>query len=184
MHNGIIYRAISPSNKLYYGKTVRSLQKRILEHYRRKVNWSFSNALRKYGIEKFKFEIIETHSSESLKELNDKLSEREKYWIKLHKTTNPKNGYNMTKGGDGTPGHSYIFSEEHIQKLRESHRGIIQSEEQKRKKSQKLLGRKKTEEHKKHISEGRKGIIFSKEHCENMRKAKLGKKRDASKNNS
>lgn len=177
MYSGIIYRATSPSGKKYYGKTTRSLKKRIWEHYRRKVNWSFPNALRKYGIDNFKIEIIEKYSFETTEELNKKLSEREIYWINLDKTNDPKIGYNMTLGGDGTAGHKYAFTEEHIENLRESHRGKIQSEEEKKKKSKKLLGRKKSKEHCKHISEGRTGITFSPEHCENIRKSKLGKKR-------
>lgn len=177
MFSGIIYKATSPSGKKYYGKTTRSLKKRIWEHYRRKVNWSFPNALRKYGPDNFNWEIIETYTFETINELNKKLSEREIYWVSLDKTNNPKIGYNMTIGGDGTSGHHYVFTEDHIQKLKKAHTGKVQSEEEKEKKSKKLLGVSKTEEHKKHISQGRTGMTFSPDHCENIRKSKLGKKR-------
>lgn len=177
MFSGIIYRATSPSNKRYYGRTTRCLKKRIWEHYNRKRNWAFPNALRKYGPDNFKWEVIETYSFETINELNEKLAEREKYWIDLDKTNVHEFGYNMTIGGDGTSGHKYTFTPEHIENLRKSHQGKIQSKEEKDKKSKTLLGRKKSKEHCKHISEGRTGITFSPEHCENIRKSKLGKKR-------
>lgn len=50
-------------------------------------------AMRKYGIENFRIECVEECSA-------DNLSEREVFWIRHHDTYT--NGYNATKGGDGT----------------------------------------------------------------------------------
>ena len=86
------------NNKRYVGKTTGSIQKRFKEH----CNDAFNNketplhrAIRKYGTGGF---IIET-----LEEVEDEnnLSEREIYWIKELETYGT-NGYNATKGGDGT----------------------------------------------------------------------------------
>jgi group I intron endonuclease len=49
------------------------------------------SALRKYGVENFKFEVIEECEF-------DQLKEREIYWIAYYDTFN--NGYNLTTGGD------------------------------------------------------------------------------------
>lgn len=49
------------------------------------------NAIRKYGVDNFSFEVIEECEKE-------KLQEREKYWINFYDTFNK--GYNLTLGGD------------------------------------------------------------------------------------
>lgn len=51
-------------------------------------------AIRKYGEENFRFEIIEICDAA---ELNDK----EKFWIKFYNSYDASSGYNMTLGGDG-----------------------------------------------------------------------------------
>ena len=53
------------------------------------------------GVDNFQFEIIE----EVWDGDNDLLNEREKFWIKELNTLVP-DGYNLTEGGDGTPGYS------------------------------------------------------------------------------
>lgn len=55
-------------------------------------NYSIHQAFRKYGLENFKFEIIENC---------DDYFEREKYWIAFYDSYN--NGYNETLGGDCGP---------------------------------------------------------------------------------
>jgi hypothetical protein len=66
------------SNKNYYGSGV------ILK-----------NAIKKYGIENFNKEIIDTAEN------NEELSKKEKYWIDFYNSTNKEIGYNISKGGDG-----------------------------------------------------------------------------------
>lgn len=63
-------------------------------------NYPLYRAIRKYGIENFKFEIIEECSEE-------KLNEREIYYIGYYKSYiyfENSNGYNQTLGGEGTRG--------------------------------------------------------------------------------
>lgn len=67
-------------------------------------NWERENskilykAIKKYGIENFKFEILEEC-------LASELSDKEKYYIKLYNTY--LNGYNMTAGGEDNQGESH-----------------------------------------------------------------------------
>lgn len=64
------------------------------------VNYIFSNALKKYGVDNFSWEIIEECSVAQL-------SERERYYIEQYHTYigwDDAKGYNMTVGGDGYTG--------------------------------------------------------------------------------
>lgn len=92
----VIYKVTNKINgKIYIGKT-NNFEKRKIEHTKYDINDNsiFHRALKKYGEEKFEWEIID--SADNLKEIN----ELEKYYIKKF-STYKTNGYNMTKGGDG-----------------------------------------------------------------------------------
>lgn len=97
-----IYKITNLQNqKIYIGKTIRSVQERWREHKRDYLDRNYEQrplykAMKKYGIDNFKIEEIEQCSAEQS-------SEREKYWIE--KLGSFKNGYNATLGGDGK---SYI----------------------------------------------------------------------------
>lgn len=87
------------NNKRYVGKTTDSIENRWKEHCkdcRKQQNEKrpLYDAINKYGIENFKIEQLETVS-------DSKLSDREIYWIQELQTYG-KNGYNASKGGDGT----------------------------------------------------------------------------------
>ena len=91
----LIYKATNKINsKFYVGRTsYDKLYKRINTHiwYSRHVNSNipFSNALRKYGAENFKWEILEECKKEDS-------GTREIFWIDKLKPE-----YNVTLGGDG-----------------------------------------------------------------------------------
>ena len=83
------------NQKIYIGKTEFSLEKRFKEHCRDALKESnrdrpLYRAMRKYGIENFRIELIEETSNPE---------EREIYWIEQYGSF--KNGYNATLGGDG-----------------------------------------------------------------------------------
>lgn len=103
MFSGFIYRAISPIGKKYYGKSTKDLANVKKRHFNRSKEkaYKFANVIKKYGIDNFKWEIVESFSFNNKQELNITLNEREIYWIKLDKTTINEYGYNTTKGGDG-----------------------------------------------------------------------------------
>ena len=86
-----IYKIINLINgKLYVGQTKFSVEKRFKEHA--KADSLIGRAIRKYGIENFKLEIIEI--CKTFTELN----EREIFWIKELNCKVP-NGYNISDGG-------------------------------------------------------------------------------------
>ena len=110
---GYIYKFIFPNGKLYIGLTV-YFKKRMREHKCSAKNSTcvVYSAIRKYGWDKIKIEIID-HA-----ETKEELSELEKYYIKKYNTSvnSPNsNGYNMTIGGEGTWG--YKFTEEDKKKI-------------------------------------------------------------------
>lgn len=92
---GFIYKISNNiNNKLYIGKTCSTIENRWSHHKNayQKYDWHLYKAMRKYGINNFKIEIIEQCD-------NNLLNEREMYWI--NKLDTYKNGYNSTTGGDG-----------------------------------------------------------------------------------
>ncbi len=56
---------------------------------------NLERAIKKHGIENFKKEIIETCENK------ETLNEREIFWINFYNSTDPKTGYNISKGGQG-----------------------------------------------------------------------------------
>lgn len=96
---GFIYTIISPSRKLYVGKTY-DLKKRIASHKcaskNDKTNIILHNSIKKYGWDNHLFQVIEEVESVFL-------NEREMFWIATLKTYCYENelGMNMTRGGDG-----------------------------------------------------------------------------------
>lgn len=96
---GFIYKITNQvNNKIYIGQTVKSVQKRFTQHKNNSNKEYFSQivlykAFNKYGFENFKCETIEEVP-------NDKLDEREKYWIEYYDSY--FNGYNSTLGGRAT----------------------------------------------------------------------------------
>ena len=97
------------NGKKYVGQSVNPTE-RYKQHLRNKNNKHiiFYNAINKYGIDNFDFEIIETNIP------IDKIDDREKFWIKELNSMKP-NGYNMTEGGEGTQG--YVHTEESKQRM-------------------------------------------------------------------
>jgi hypothetical protein len=87
------------NNKSYIGRSV-NIENRKLQHNSashnintKEYNTYFHKAIRKYGIENFKFQILEECSCAEL-------DKREQYWISFYQSNNPIYGYNMTSGGD------------------------------------------------------------------------------------
>lgn len=103
----IIYLFTNKINgKKYVGQTVRPFEDRFSEHRRK--DSLLSRAFKKYGIENFDHEIIDTAS-----DVNE-LNEKEIFWTKQLNSKFP-NGYNLCDGGDNTKG--YRHSEEAKQKM-------------------------------------------------------------------
>ena len=96
---GIVYKATSPSGKVYIGITITPLKERKRTHLRNVKNGSetpFHNAIRKYKMRNIKWEIIDRGDKW------DDLCALEIKYIEMFDSY--RNGYNLTKGGEGTFG--------------------------------------------------------------------------------
>lgn len=165
---GTIYKLTSPSNKCYIGQTINLIERKRTLYNPNKYysGHRLDNAIKKYGIENFQYEIIIQIVESSKEKLREKLDELEKFYIEKYDSYN--NGYNMTVGGSGS-------------------NGCFQTEESKRKISEKAKGRKGamsgrhlTEEQKNKISNfaktrtGEKNSFYGKTHSEEA-KLKIGR---------
>lgn len=137
---GIIYKVTNIINgKMYIGQTKTGLKARKRNHkhncVHKKYNSILHSAIRKYGWDNFRWEIIDScYSFEQLNKL-------EIYYIGYYNTYN--NGYNATLGGAGKP--------------------TPCSEDTKRKISEANKGRNFTEEHKNNISKSMVGLFVGKD---------------------
>ncbi len=104
---GCVYKAENKVNgKCYIGKTVETIESRIVKHEWNANNsseYAFHRALRKYGFDNFEWEILYESNDE------EELEGAEIFYIEDYESFG-SNGYNMTDGGEGTSG--FIFSEE------------------------------------------------------------------------
>ena len=180
----VIYKVTNLiNNTVYIGKTIQTIKDRKADHLYRaksgKVTY-FYNALRKYGKDNFHWEILVETDSES------KLNIMEKFYIMMYRKMG--NTYNMTDGGDGNSG--YCFTEINKQKMSESRKGKIVTEETRKKigdanrgEKSAWFGKNHSEETKIKMSESAKGNTHwqGKKHTEEtknkMSKSAMGKKR-------
>ena len=155
---GIIYRAFHlESERSYVGQTSATLKQRLYTHrYHMKTGTDthFYNALRKYGWDAFRWEVLEEVEDVS------KLDSREIWWISRYDSC--RKGFNITQGGGGHRGFSPSAAT--VEKTRKRmfgnkfRLGIPHTEEACLKMSKSRRGRKLTEAAKKAISESRIGV--------------------------
>lgn len=98
----IVYTATNKINeKQYIGYTTKTLEERKRSHLSKAKSLSgkhyfylFQQAIRKYGIDNFHWEVLENCNS------IEECCNKEIYYINKYNTISP-NGYNLTKGGNG-----------------------------------------------------------------------------------
>ena len=104
---GLIYKITNCVNqKVYIGKTIRSLDIRWKEHLKDMTNPQKNNnklyrAMNKYGIKNFTIEVLEDNIEDDL------LNAKEQEYIQLFNSY--YKGYNCTFGGDGESTVDKIF---------------------------------------------------------------------------
>lgn len=108
----IIYKVTNlVNNNIYIGQTTGYLSRRKYEHeyfaFKKKDSVYFHNALRKYGVKNFKWEVIEKCRSQN------ELNEMEFHYIKQYNSKRP-NGYNLTDGFDKST-FGYKLTKEQLQ---------------------------------------------------------------------
>lgn len=140
------------NNKQYIGATITSVKSRWNRHISdsiRKVDGQvLHQAIRKYGQENFKIEILEEHDDKDYV-----FNVLEEQYIRKYKTHGSEGGYNMTWGGDGWNGMSHKDSSK--KKMSDAHKGKVLTEEHRRNIGLAQLGKKlgpMSEETKKKIS--------------------------------
>lgn len=139
----------------------------LQKYWNRNITWALNKqghkiclygAIRKYGPDNFSclpLVLVDTKLEMDL---------YEQVMIVAFNTKAPY-GYNLTDGGEGTPGHS--VSVEARNKMRDKKLGV----------PSKIKGRPKTDEHKRNISESKKGKKLSEEHRKNITISQTGGRR-------
>ncbi|MBQ7704233.1 MAG: GIY-YIG nuclease family protein [Selenomonadaceae bacterium] len=171
---GTIYKYTNLINgKIYIGQTTQKLSRRMSKHRNSKSTSGIDGALKKYGEENFKIEVVEKCPVEQL-------GEREIYWIAFYDCKSPK-GYNLTDGGDGL----LNPSQETLERLSKASKGRALSESARENLSVINSGEGNPFYGKKHTAEslakitaasraywakhkGEKRPPFSEEHCKNI----------------
>ena len=151
----IIYKYTNIINgKIYVGVTNRGIKTRRYEHIlgsRKNPKFKFHQAIKKYGINSFKEEILVENVM-----TRDEANKLEIYYISIFDSY--KNGYNMTQGG-GNRG-EFKHTNQSREKMSKSH-----------------LGKKLSNEHSNNISNSLRGKSKSIEHRLNVINAITGLKR-------
>ena len=80
------------NNKRYIGQSI-NIENRLVSHKRNEKSILLVRAFEKYGLENFDFFVLEECSQE-------KLDDRERFYIKLFKSNDLDFGYNLTEGGE------------------------------------------------------------------------------------
>ena len=168
-----VYKHTTPNGKIYIGITKQRVQKRWFNGEGYKGCSYFYKAIKKYGWENIKHEILFTELSK------EEAEEKEIELIKFYDSTNCRKGYNLRKGGSLCG-----FNDEAKKRMRESHIGKKLPEEQKdkirlaqigRPPTYGMLGKKHSEETKIKMSLASKGKKKSLEATEKMRNSLKGK---------
>jgi group I intron endonuclease len=177
---GVIYKTINLCNgKFYVGRD---------KHDNPKYFGSgilINQAIKKYGIENFRKEILEVCE-------NDDLDIKEKFWIKKLNAQNLEIGYNIADGGHNDFTMNDYVKEKISKTLKGKYTGekafrygLKLSDEHKRKLTERagrikgktfeeIFGKEKAEEMKKKISGAHKGVKKSKSHCKAISESKKG----------
>lgn len=164
-----VYKHTTPNGKVYIGVTMNEPERRWQGGQGYKYHPHFFNAIKKYGWDNIKHDILYENLTKEQAEL------KEIELIALYKSNNREFGYNVANGGN-TKGKT---SEETKIKISNSLKGHYVSEDCRRKMSEKAklrvgehspnYGKKMTEERKRKISEKLKGFKHSEETKMKMR---------------
>lgn len=165
MRTGIIYGYTNlESGKMYIGQTLYPERRWNAHRYGKYKNGWHKDY--QTNPDKYEYSIIEYDVPE------DKLDEREIFWIKFFDSYN--NGYNLTEGGHSLRG--YKYSDEAKQKISESHKGEKNpfygrqhSEEWRQKMSERMKGE-NNPFYNNHSLAGKKHPMYGKHHSEETRK--------------
>lgn len=106
-HSGIIYKYVHwITGKVYIGQTIRPIERHkghLNDAKGNKSNTAWHNALKKFGPDSFRYQVLEVLYDKDEAKLHELLNEREKFHIAFEHTTtsNGSYGYNIAEGGTG-----------------------------------------------------------------------------------
>ena len=169
-----VYKHVFPNGKVYVGITSRSLNERWLYGHGYG-DTLMGRAVQKYGWDNIKHYVLRGDFTE------DEAKAKEKELIAKYHSNQYEFGYNLTEGGDGSPG--YKHTEKAKEKMRAATHRRVWTEESRRKES---ISVKKTweyrdrtvsEETRRKISAANKGRILSEETRKRMSASRTGVKR-------
>lgn len=147
---GIIYKYTSPTNKSYIGQTIHE-KVRMQRHKKAAidgVDTKFCRAIRKYGWDNFKYEVLFTIDTDDIKHLKEKLDFMERYYIR--KFHSYENGYNMTLGGGGAAGtkHTEEFKQRQSERMKNNNPAFNMTDEWRQHIGDSQRGKKKNDDFK------------------------------------
>lgn len=172
-----VYKHTTPNNKIYIGITKQKPKDRWEGGKGYKSNQYFYRSILLFGWDNIKHEIIADGLTK------EEAEQMEIDLISFYDSTNKENGYNLRKGGS-----LCSYNEQALERMRLSHLGKTLPEEQKRKISAALkgrktskgnLGHKHTEETRRKMSECRIGLKLSEETKKRISESKMGQNKGA-----
>lgn len=134
------------TNHKYIGQS-KNIYRRFYEHKCACENIPLKNAINKYGVDNFSFEIIRAISESKISSVL--LDSLESFYIKKYKTMDRNFGYNRTSGGCS----GKTLSEETKKLISDKHKGWHPTKEQLLRMSLVMRGKQKSEKWKKYMSE-------------------------------
>lgn len=169
----------------YVGVTQKGIAARFASHRKvhRREDTVLYRAMRKYGPEAFKIEILHEASHKA------ELYNLERHMVALHRTFVEDGGYNMTRGGEGSPeicemvranmrraASERMKNPETRAKIAKTLIGNPTSIKNAYELSQRNIGRKLSDQHKAALSKSKRGRVASAETRERIGAARRGKK--------
>lgn len=153
----------SPNGKVYIGITSQKLNRRWRDGKGYNNHVYFGRAIKKYGWENFKHEVLFEGLSK------EEAAQKEIELIKSYKSNNENYGYNLSSGGEsGSKGYKYTKEQrEHLSELRKGENNY-------------MYGKHHTKETIEKIRISKRKENLSEETLHKMSVAKLGKKRSKS----
>ena len=125
----LVYKHTSPSGKVYIGITKQTANGRWKNGFGYASSPHFWSAIKKYGWDNFKYEVLFTIDNDDIKHLKEKLDFMEMYYIR--KFHSYENGYNMTLGGDGAAGtkHTEEFKQRQSERMKNNNPAFNMTDE-------------------------------------------------------
>lgn len=164
-----VYMHTCPKGKVYIGITRNDPLKRWQNGTGYRTNEYFTRAIKKYGWENFKHEILFTGLSEK------EAKEKEIFLIAEYKSNHRKHGYNISSGGESRSGAK--LAESHKEKIGQGNLGKKVSKETREKlsvSSKRLWSNPDFVEHMRVINTGKNNKMYG-SHMTNERKLKMSK---------